>query len=648
MYNVWFDICAICILAVLLPAFHIKKSVPITQNRIFSLLVVLVMLSTACDLISIICNNLYIATEASPVFLAWSSNFLYFVVRNTTSFVYAIYIIKVLNLDWKSLKQLALLFIPYAVDLILIALTPFYRWVFYVDGKGLYHRGPLLPVLYLIAAYYMGLVVLLVNHYRSFIPPARRLAFHSFVLLALITICIQGAFPTLPVEGFGTTICVLLIYLTIQRPEELLDGPTGLMNKPAFLTMLSLKFRQNARFEVLAVAIAQAGSLEKSLSINMMTELTGSIGAWMYQNINKATLYHTAEGQFCIISRHYDPTHMDRIAALLAERFSQPWNPDGLHIRLPASFLRIDCPTDANTVEDILDMLDAISGDAPRKDSSLLFPRDLDMEERQRRHKIKQIVEQALAENWLEVYYQPIYSIEYKRFTSAEALLRLRHPELGFIPPDEFIPIAEDTGAIVPIGQFVLNSVCRCLSQRKLSGFGIRYMEVNLSVVECLQNDLSESVLRTLRHYRVLPSQINFEITETAMSTMPDTLLGNLNKLAQVGIRFSLDDYGTGYSNLRRLLEMPLDIIKIDKSLIQTLFREDSRNADVVIESTFRMLHSLDKQTLAEGVETGQQAAHIMAMGCDYIQGYYYARPMPEADFIDFLARENISQPGVG
>lgn len=647
-YNIWFDVCAVCVLAVLLLAIHIKNNVPIAQNRVFALLTVLTLLSTVTDLVSTILNNIYIASGAAPITLAWISNLLYFVSRNTTTFVYAVYIIKVLNLDWKSVKQLAMLIIPYILALLLIVLSPFFHGAFYIDKTGLYHRGPLISILYLIAAYYMGLVVLLTLGYRSFIPAARRMAFHSFTLITLVTVCIQGAYPTQPVECFGTTICILLIYLTIQRPEELLDGPSGLMNRQAFLTVLSLKFRQRARFELLAVTITQAGSLEKSLSMGMMSDLTNAIGTWMRQNMKKATLYHTAEGQFCILSKHYDTAHMEKTAALLAERFSQPWKLDGLHIRLPVCYLRIRCPEDAASKEQIIDMLEAVSESAPQKDSSLLLPADLDMEGRRRSHEIKQIIGQALVNNWLEVYYQPIYSVAEKRFTSAEALLRLRHPSLGFIPPDEFIPIAEDTGIIVPIGQFVLNSVCRCLSQRRLSGFGIKYIEVNLSVVECLQNDLSETVLRTLRRYRVLPSQINFEITETAMCTMPNTLMSNINKLASVGIRFSLDDYGTGYSNLTRLLEMPLDIIKIDKSLIQTLFQESAHGADVVIDSTFRMLRSLNRQTLAEGVETAEQAGHIISMGCDYIQGYYYAKPMPEADFVSFLAQVNTSQPSVG
>ena len=199
------------------------------------------------------------------------------------------------------------------------------------------------------------------------------------------------------------------------------------------------------------------------------------------------------------------------------------------------------------------------------------------------------------------VYYQPIYSVREQRFNSAEALLRLKDEKYGFISPEIFIPAAEKSGAIHKIGAFVLEEVCRFIASEEYKMLNIDYIEINLSVAQCMENNLASQVLETLDKYNVLPSQINLEVTETAASDSQKTMIENLSALNDAGISFSLDDFGTGYSNMRRIASLPLDIVKLDKSFADL---EGNPRLQIVLHNTIKMIKDMDMQIVVEGVET--------------------------------------------
>lgn len=304
-------------------------------------------------------------------------------------------------------------------------------------------------------------------------------------------------------------------------------------------------------------------------------------------------------------------------------------------MRRPSDIVLCRCPEDAATIEEIMDLIEG--QDLNPQDTAQA---DTGSETGMRVQEVERALRDALKKGSFEVVYQPIYSTTHKRFLSAEALLRLKDDKLGNIGPDEFIPIAEQSGMIIAIGRFVLENTCRFIQEKQLGKIGIEYIEVNLSIVECLQDDLVERILDTLKRYQVQTSQINFEITETAPETLPEDILNNIRRLSDNGIRFSLDDYGTGYSNIGRILTTPLDIIKLDRCIIQAYFADRTLDASIILKETIRMLKKLNKSIVAEGVETEEQALSLTAMECDFIQGYYYSRPLPMPAFLEFIMKQ--------
>ena len=173
------------------------------------------------------------------------------------------------------------------------------------------------------------------------------------------------------------------------------------------------------------------------------------------------------------------------------------------------------------------------------------------------------------------------------------------------------------------------------LAATDVLNLGVKYVEVNLSVVDCIQTNLADNVLGTLKKYRVGTDKINFEITETWEKEITTVVDDNVKKLTEAGIAFSMDDFGSGYSNISRIATMPVNLFKLDKSIVQAAF--ESEVSYMVMHNLIRIIKSLGKEIVAEGVETGEQAKQLIRLGCDHIQGFFYAIPMPESQFIEFL-----------
>ena len=233
------------------------------------------------------------------------------------------------------------------------------------------------------------------------------------------------------------------------------------------------------------------------------------------------------------------------------------------------------------------------------------------------------------------MFYQPIYSVEKKRYTAAEALIRMPITDLGFVSPEEFIPIAERNGMILEIGEFVFRTVCEFMVKEKVWEKGIENIHVNLSVVQCMQERLAQNFLDIMDGYELPCNRIHLEVTETAAVVSSECLSSNMNKLVEKGVQFALDDYGTGFSNATSLIQYPYDTIKIDKGVVWAAM--ENENAMKVLSHSVAMIKSLDMNIVAEGVETLEQANELTDMGCDYFQGYYYSRPVNGREFIKIL-----------
>lgn len=273
------------------------------------------------------------------------------------------------------------------------------------------------------------------------------------------------------------------------------------------------------------------------------------------------------------------------------------------------------------------------------KSISDIYGKDLaefDQELRSQMLQTQQILENAeegLNQDQFVVYYQPKHHISSLEIDGAEAVVRWIHPIMGFMSPVSFIPLFEKNGFITSLDQFILNSVCKDLTEWVRRGEPVVPISVNVSRVDLAKSGLANRVIKTVDSYGLDHKLIHLEITESGYSADPDTVIQEVQKLHDAGFRIELDDFGAGYSSLSALSALPVDVLKLDMSLLSHNEEASSRN---ILEFSMKLAKILNMETVQEGVETKEQMEHITSLGCDHVQGFLFSRPLPKAQFIAY------------
>ncbi len=319
----------------------------------------------------------------------------------------------------------------------------------------------------------------------------------------------------------------------------------------------------------------------------------------------------------------------ESLARRITRELCQPYSIDGQTITIGASVGISLAPLHGKLGQDLLHAADLAlySVKALSRGSYAVFNNKMH-EEHCARRKLEEDLRRALDEGQFELHYQPILSIGDNQVTAYEALIRWRHPERGNVPPLEFIPLAEETGLIGPIGAWVLQTACNDISQRE----GNARVAINLSPVQFRDNHLVDMVVAALNSSGLSPCRLEIEITESALLQDCQLTQRHLNDLRELGVHITMDDFGTGYSSLSYLMSYPIQSLKIDRSFVNGLGENANRAAIVKTITTLAM--SLGLSTTAEGVETEQQLELLRDLGCTEAQGYYFSKPKPAAEIL--------------
>ncbi|PZO20329.1 MAG: GGDEF domain-containing response regulator [Leptolyngbya foveolarum] len=251
----------------------------------------------------------------------------------------------------------------------------------------------------------------------------------------------------------------------------------------------------------------------------------------------------------------------------------------------------------------------------------------------------------GLERDEFEVHYQPQLNLASGNIEGCEALIRWRHPERGYISPIKFVPLAEETGLIVPIGQWVLETACVQAKRWQEQNLGMRYISVNISSVQFNQTDLIDSIKNTLASSGLAPQQLELEVTETALMQDAESAIAILTELKALGIRIAIDDFGTGYSSLSYLKQLPIDTLKIDNCFVRGATKDPKNQA--ILQSTIELAHRLNLSVVAEGVENQEELLLLSQYQCDFLQGYWVGRPMSHTDIEKKLAPTVKLQPSL-
>ena len=324
------------------------------------------------------------------------------------------------------------------------------------------------------------------------------------------------------------------------------------------------------------------------------------------------------------------------VARKVLDSLSQPFNLDGHDLFVTAS-VGISCyPADGDDAETLLKCADAAMYRAKElgRNQAQLFTASMN-ERYVRRLALEQHLHHAIERNELELYYQPLYDRARRRIVSLEALLRWRDPVRGIVPPSEFIQLAEETGMIIAIGEWVLRDACRQLRHWHDQGLTWLRVAVNISAVQLQQRGLAGVVRTALAESGIAPDMLQLEITESAAMQSFELTLEALREIRGMGVGLAVDDFGTGQSSLIYLKHFPIDTVKIDKEFLRDVTSDET--AAAIVSYVINLAHTLQLRVVAEGVETEEQYTFLRHYACDLMQGYLFSRPMPAADVLPFL-----------
>ena len=331
--------------------------------------------------------------------------------------------------------------------------------------------------------------------------------------------------------------------------------------------------------------------------------------------------------EFTVIIEQIDAiSEVSEIAENICNELAHPVNTNGQEIYTNASIGVSVYPTDSVNIEELIQFADAAMYKAKSnsQNSIQFFTADLNAAFC-KRFKLENDMHVGFRDSQFELYYQPQYDVAKNAITGYEALVRWNHPELGTIGPDAFIGIAEETGMIEPLGNWILTEACTKLSQLIDAGQTNLRISVNISAIQLSCCNLEKKVKETLKRTGVPADALELELTESALLENTEICIASLRALHDIGVKLSIDDFGTGYSSLSRLRELPLSRIKIDKSFVKNL--PDNKSDNCVIHAIISVAHQLDLEVVIEGVETDLQAACLMKMNCDLLQGYHIGKP---------------------
>lgn len=618
--NIQMQICGMVILTTLFIFYTSNRTLKLYSEGIFFRVMIFAMASLSLDILSLEAIGY---REVLPEFMVELICKTYIISLIWVGMAATFYVLTDVFPEEKHKKIIWYMVLITDIQGIIVYLLPIYIY----EGAGeVYTYGPSVLCVYLFAVLYVIATLVIIVAFHGRISKRRRFAVGLWMAIWMIAAVIQFLNNELLLVGFATALGILILLVIMENPESNLDRRLGCFNSYALTQYTKELLAKNKNFSMLVVFFGNGSVLEEQ------KDYAEKMLRGMLDKVNKrkrAIAFKNTYSNMIFVGD--DGERLYRLGIDVLE-YLKDKNPEW-HKETKLVLIQ-KCESFAST-EELFGFVNFVQREHVNEKERVLPVGDSIIGKYKKQFEMKQVITEALEEDRVEVFLQPIFSIETRSFSSAEALVRIRNNDGSLIPPGLFIPVAEETGQILELGERVFEKVCEFLTTTNATELGLSVVEVNLSVIQCERSDLAERLIAIASRYQVSPKWINLEITETASISARATLLANMKKLMEYGFRFSLDDFGKGESNLMYVVEMPVSIVKLDYDMTKAFF--NSSKARLVLRAVVGMAHGMELKLVAEGIETKDELEGMCNEGIDYIQGYYYSKPLPMAEYLEFM-----------
>ena len=625
MWDYSFAVPSMFIISIILVFYFSLPRLSLRVNRTFLDILVVESVVIFLDVVSSWADEHYAETSNSVLYIL---NGLYFIFFFARAYVFFAFTATVFGLNpSKRALTTSLLRLPCIVSVVIALSCPWTGLIFTIQEDG-YHSGPLYDLVYYIFYLYLAFSFFVSLAYRKALD--RRRHWYSILLVNLVLfagITVRSMYPTLLLMDTFCIMAVIILYLAFQNPEFYLELRGAVFNSTAFRDYID---ENNGKLNDKAVGmvvhnyhemrdIYGGRQIDKGISL---------ISDYLLQNFEECKIFYYRKGRFIILGDRKMSFH--DVISTLSKRFDEPWTADDLELYLEVSFVTVDISDKVDSADALLNSMIIAMDKADKLDSrEPVVVSKSEMENNEKETILKRLLEKVVDEDRIEVFLQPIVRADDYQMVGAEALSRIRDEDGKLIPPVAFIHIAERNGRINKLGEQVFEKTCRFIKENDPEKIGVHWINVNLSPMQFMKADLAERYDSILRKHGVSSDRTHLEITEESM--IDDGFLRKqIQAMQKKGFMFVLDDYGTGYSNLTRLKKCPFINVKLDMSLVWDYVN----SPDEILPNMIQAFKHMNFSVTAEGIENENMARMMKDIGCDFLQGYYFSKPLPMEEFV--------------
>ena len=632
--DISFFICTIAVLLYCVFYYYNGKSPQRARSRVFEILMFNMLFASISALV---CEILDFFHSPEENFFNYMQEFFltsYFVFHSLLAPFFALYVVLVNN--WGELKSLKgmILFISPALFLEIFVLTnPLTGFVFYYQDNVIFTRGPMELLIYAEAVGYLAFTVRQILIYKAVLIKSNFVALCFFIACSCFGVAVQFFCPWFKLELFAEALSLLGVLLLIEKEDAHTDVMTGVYNRQMFIADNKRHIQSGRKYVVMVITLANFKMFLRMVNGESLNDAVREIVFWVMRNI-QGTVYRIEQDRIAVITTA-SRLECDNFAANFRAMMQSRNFFEDKSLVLSTSIDIVSVPSEIDSVELLVELGDEDRGSV---NSGFLLHREEHIEKVKRRVEIEKILQKAIQNKSFEVYYQPIWNAETGMFDCAEALVRLFDANNGSISPREFIPIAEQNGMIGEIGGIVFSKVCEFLRAAEPKKFGLKYVDVNLSVFQLYLENTDILFKNVMSKNGISTDQIHLEICDSEMFSEDAVVQAHYQKLRELGFVFSLDNFAMGYANLIQVIQKQYQHLKLSESLLQNA--EQPEMKQLLFEVT-NLVRKFRFDVVQKGVETQKQLEMVLEAGANKIQGFYYSKPLEAHAFVEFIRNQN-------
>ena len=631
-YNMDFLIAAMVILLLILWYFWGQKRAENLNNQVFFFWTVLGIMDVTAELIST-----YYITSGRGRFgiMALLTTTVFYLLQALLPYTWICYIQTLHEKKIISPKKMLLSGVPTFCLISVILTNPFTEKLFYFDLSAGYIKGPWYMLMYYSALGHFVAAFILILIWKEELGSRKVKILLEILIIVVGGVVIQLLYHPLLTTGFGMSLGILALFITINNPYANTDSLTGLYNHLYLTKKGNELIAAGKSFHIITIYLYQLKHVNKIAGIEGGDYILQSTAKKLSDLCGKKIFRITGKRFLILASSLEEYEHyLSQLKRMFDVNIKMGVEEKNLTMPIIISgIINAEKLSDCNSVLEYAEYLESLSTqnglteviqDDRQTMNGFLYNK-----------RVEQYLHTAINEDLFEIYYQPVYSTRENRFITLEALSRLHHPELGWIAPDVFIQIAEKNHMIEQITDLQFHRVCRFLNENGRLMKQLLNVKVNLSSLDLMRNDCSGHFIRIMDKYGIPHEWIQFEITETVATEYNASLGIIVEEFLNAGIRLCLDDFGSGYANLNTVMKLPFSTIKLDRSLLYEICHDNTRA--MFYQSIVETFHKMNYHIVSEGVETKEEVELISGWGVDMIQGYYFSKPLPETELLRIM-----------